>query len=125
ITEGDVGISLFSSWNNQLESNVLTTVDRGFYLFDAQTNQLQGNEVKSSIQSALLAQSANNVLGKNNFVDSQIAAEEDDANGSTNTWQGNYWESAPYSITDSSPATTAWPMGIFQVPNFQAVALPG
>jgi parallel beta-helix repeat protein len=123
ISDGGEGISLFSSWDNQLGGNVITTVDRGFYLFDAQTNQIQGNEVRETVQSALVVQSASNALERNNFIQSQITAIEESASGANNTWQENYWENAPYAIVDSSPATQAWSVSSFAVPNFQPIVL--
>lgn len=123
ITDGGAGISLFSSWNNQVEENSATTVDRGIYLFDAQTNQVQGNEFQETIQSALAVRSTNNILVDNNFINSQVAAVEDNVSGTTNTWQGNYWGNAPYKIVDSGPVSTAWPMTTFPVPPFQPIVL--
>lgn len=115
------GVGLFTSWENQIGGNVIEAVDRGFYLFDARQNQIRGNEVRGSIQSVLAVESAGNVFEDNNFIQSVLPAMEDSTSCVSDTWRGNYWESAPRAVEDSLPAGKAWPALSVPVPEFRSI----
>jgi len=101
ITTNQDGIEVWSSSNNSIFGNNITNNECGIFLEYSSNNNIHENNIANNNQSVSLQSSSHNIIYRNEFVDN---TEKVSSIESTNTWdngyEGNYW--GDYNGTDTN-----------------------